>query len=166
MANAFQTTGFQHPGFQGSGGVTPPTVSGIRPAGGGKRERQRRIIVEIDGEEFTVRSEAEAQALLNQANVIAKQQAEVAAKSALNRARKVRRKTGGLRLPTLEVAIPEIRVKSPEANPDIAAMVLAAQQAMDEIYLRAAQAIEMAYLARREYEQSVDDDEIVLLLMG
>jgi hypothetical protein len=143
--------------------VPPPVTTGITPAGSGKRERQRRIIVEIDGEEFTVRSEAEAQALLNQAHELARGQAQVAAKSALNRARKIKRKTGGLRLPTLEVAIPEIRLRTPD--PAIAEMVQAAQRAMDEIYLREAQIVEMTYLARIELDAQ-DDEDVITLLLG
>ena len=167
MANAFQSLGFQHNfGFQGGSGVTPPPTPTSTVGGGGKRERQRRrIVVEIDGEEFVVQSEAEARALLAQTQALAQQQATIAAKAALNRARKLRRKTGGLRLPTMEVAIPEIRVRAPEANPDIAAMFVASQRAIDETYLRAAQALEMAYLAKREYLLGVDDDEVMTVLM-
>src|SRR5512147_3141637 len=84
------------------GGTPPPVVvteRGLQPAG--KSKRRRKTVLEIDGERFEVWSEAEAQALLESARELAAQQAATAAKSALNKARKVRRKTGTM--PTLEV---------------------------------------------------------------
>src|SRR6187399_2834123 len=128
MANAFQHGAFQQPGFQTLGAVTPTPTPGsfnIRnPAGGKSKRKKQRSVVEIDGEQFIVNSEAEAQALLEQARELAEPQAVVAAKSALNKARKVKRKTGTM--PTLEVAVPEIKFLS--GDPDVSDMVLAAQR--------------------------------------
>ncbi len=157
MANAFQTTAFQHPGFQG-GGVAPPVA---RYPAGGVAKKHRRTLVEIDGQTHSVRNPEEAQALLVQARIDADANATRAAKTALNRARDQQRKTG--KLPTLEVAVPAIRVIG-RPDPEIRDLVIAAQQGVDEIYLRAAQAVELAWLARRAWYEQDEEDVAILLL--
>ncbi len=161
MATAFQVNAFQNNAFQIDAGVTPPVTA--RQFGGGiaKKRRRRKTVVEIDGETFIVYDEAEAQALIDSAQELAQQQAVAAAKTALNRARKVRHKTGTM--PALEVAVPEIRIVS-GGYPDISELVTAAQRAMDEIYLRAAQTAELAWLAHREAFEQDEDDVAILLL--
>ncbi len=52
------------------------------------------------------------------------------------------------------------------ADPDIAALVIEAQRGVDEIYLRAAQAVELAWLARRAYYEQDEEDVMTLLLLG
>ena len=126
MANAFQRSAFQDDAFQGDGsGFTPPPVSPgftISHPAGGKAKKRQRAVVEIDGEKFEVRSEAEAEALLERAQELAQEQAPIAAKSALNKARKLKRKTGAM--PTLEVAVPELRLVSGEGFGDMIAAAL------------------------------------------
>jgi hypothetical protein len=158
MTSAFQQNAFQDDAFQ-IDGVTPPTPT-VRPgAGNAARRKPRRTLVEIDGETFTVRSVAEAEALLAQARATAEEVAPRVAKTALNKARDVERKTG--KLPTLEVAVPELKATGDD---EIAALFVEAQRGVDEIYLRAAQAAELAWLARRAYYEQDEDDAMILLL--
>ncbi len=158
--NVFQNNVFQNCG----GGVTPPARPYPGPAGAGRKRRiTRRTLVEIDGETFTVRSVEEAEALLANAREQAEAVAPRIAKTALNKARDVERKTG--KLPTLEVAVPALSVMA-GADPDIAALVAAAQRGVDEIYLRAAQAVELAWLARRAYFEQDEEDVATLLLLS
>ncbi len=149
-------------GGTGSIGTFVPPPVNPRPFGAGVAGRKRRkYLIEIDGEQFVVNSEYEAQALIEQVNALAKQEAQAVAKTALNKARKVKRKTGVM--PTLEIAVPEIRVL--EGDDDLSALIAAGQQALDEIYLRAAQAAEIAWLAHRAaYEQ--DEEDVVILLLN
>lgn len=160
MAGGFSSAGFSNAGFSTDGGVTPPVVTPYPGAAGAVPARKaKRTLVEIDGETFTVRSTAEAEALLANARVQAEAVAARVAKTALNKARDVERKTGTL--PTLEIAVPELKS---EGDPDITALVIEAQRGVDEIYLRAAQAVELAYLARRAYYEQDEEDVSILLL--
>ncbi len=148
----------------GGGGTTPPPVvdTGFRirnPAGSAKRERK--TVVEIDGERFTVRDEAEARALLAQARELAEQQAPIAAKSALNKARKLKRKTGSM--PTLEVAVPEIKFLS--GDPDIEDFIAATQRMVDEIYLQAARVASVDLEIKQALMLAQDEDEALTLLL-
>ncbi len=160
----FQPNVFQLNVFQNCGsGTTPPAIARSSPGAGGKRRIPRRTLVEIDGETFVVRDMSEALALLANAREEAEQIAGRAAKTALNKARNVERKTG--KLPTLEIAVPALSV-APGADPDIAAMVVEAQRGVDEIYLRAAQAVELAWLAKRAYYEQDEEDVATLLLLS
>ena len=166
MAFGFQGNAFQHNwGFQGGAAVIPGPVSGGFGTGeaGRKRKKKHKTLVEIEGVEYVVRSEYEARELLakHQGEIIAR--AEAAAKTALNKARDVERKTG--RLPVLEVAIPEIEAE-PGGDPDIIAMMVEAQRGVDEAYLRAAQSMELAFLAQRAYREQDEEEAITLLLMS
>ncbi len=142
--------------------VTPPVDTSFRirnPAGAAKRERK--TVVEIDGERFTVRDEAEARALLAQARELAEQQAPIAAKSALNKARKLKRKTGSM--PTLEVAVPEIKFLS--GDPDIGDFITATQRMVDEIYLQAARVASVDLEIKQALMLAQDEDEALTLLL-
>lgn len=149
------------------GGVAPPVAgrypgpAGAFAPGPAARRRHRRTLVEIDGEVHSVRSPDEAEVLLAQARADAEATASRTAKAALNRARDAQRRTG--KLPTMEVAVPAIRVIG-RPDPDIYALVVEAQQGVDEIYLRAAQAVELAWLARKAFFEQDEEDAIILLL--
>ena len=162
MAGCFSSSQFQNTAFSTDGGAAQ-----VNPypgaAGGVAGKKRKRTLVEIDGQTFEVRSVGEAQSLLAEARATAESVAARVAKTALNKARDVERKTG--KFPTLEVAVPALQVAA-GADPDIAALVIEAQRGVDEIYLRAAQAVELAWLARRAYYEQDEEDVATLLLLG
>ncbi len=155
MANAFQTTAFQHPGFQG-GGVTPPVVTPV--VGGAGARRKRRILVKIDNETFEVRTDEEAVALLLQARQTAEQAArEVAAKVVAKSQAKAK---PSAKRRALEVSAPKLVVVDPGYTDafvqQVRAQVEAAQAAIAVIY-RQAVVDEL-----REQEE----DEVIMLLLS
>ena len=139
--------------------AAPPT--GFAPGPAGKRRKRRKSVVEIDGEQFTVWDEGEAVALLEHARELAEQRAASAAKSALNKARKLRRQTGTM--PVLEVAVPELKFVS--GDTDIRALVAQFQEAIDRLYLTTAREVEIAYYLRRKHQDEDDEEDAITMLL-
>ena len=156
MTNAFQSLGFQHPGFQGTGGVTPtPTPDVV--GGRGKRHRRHKITVEIDGEEFEVSSIEQGRELLMRAREAAK---EAAARAAEAAARKAMRKAKPAAVDrALAIHVPRILVYGDGSElllQQMRASVDAAQAAVEAIYAEA------IVRARARYLELLADDEEVL----
>jgi hypothetical protein len=127
-------------------------------AGGKKRIRRRRIVVEIDGEEFVVESVADAKTLLDLARKEAQDKAKIAqdrANAALSRpVRKV--------LQDARKALAEPSVVVPKE------LQSAADTMLDDIralYASTLQSIELSILMRQAEREQEDDELILLLLM-
>jgi hypothetical protein len=115
--------------------VVPPPPSSLKPAGAPSRKPPR-IVVEIDGKVYPVRSAQEAKALL--APKLAKAEAKVEAKKA----------------PQRPVAVPKVEVRGAEPMGDVMALVdrfKALQAESERIY--------------REWVEADEDDVEVLLLL-
>ena len=141
--------------------VPPPVVEDI--GGKGKpRSYRRRIQVEIDGEVFEVRSEAEGIRLLMQARELAKNSAAKATELAANKAASKTSLAAQAR--AMIVPIPQIRLIEPDysdpLSQQIQASVDAAQADIEAIYRAAIQAARIHFAAMQQ-----DEDEAIMLLL-
>ena len=164
MANAFQSVGFQHLGFQGGlGQINPPPL--VTPTGGigrvARRRLRHKIEVEIDGEVFEVRSEAEGVELLRRAREAAKEAARRAADAAAAKAATKESPAAVKR--ALTIPVPLLRVIRPDYSDQltqaIQAQIEAARADIERDYALAMQ------LARAYYERELDDEEVTILLL-
>lgn len=155
------------------GGLAPDSIGGAATAGArpeaggtgtaGKRRRFRRpVLVEIDGETFSVADADEALELLQKAREAATQAAPAVAKKALNKARDIERKTG--ELPALEVPTPTISADE-WASAELKKMLEQAQADINAAYMQAARDAEIALLARRAYYAQDEEDALAVLLL-
>jgi hypothetical protein len=132
---------------------------------GGRHElrRHRRIVVEIDGELFEVRSEQEGIRLLQQARELAQATADHAATAAVAKAEKSRRpqtraRALAMRVPTLKL------VDADYSDADVQRMqaqVDAARVAIEETYARAMRMAQAAFIANRDRDE---EDTVAALL--
>lgn len=120
--------------------------------GGIQGKRRRRYFVEIDGQSFEVRSQAQAQEILSQAKEVAESHAEQMAKAV------VRTQRGKGNKP-VKLATPKI--SSP--NAELKSAVSETRKAINATYRRAAMEAEIAFLMAQKAEQ--DEEETILLLM-
>lgn len=136
----------------------PGAVEDTRPQGAGRPRRQvRRVVVEIDGEDFIVNSEEEAIALLDkakeEAEEVAKVQIQRAAKAAERKPRKVitdARKT---------LVLPEIKA------PGLEEYVSQVLSEIQDSYSSAMRTIEVAALLRKRDRDEEDDEEVLMLML-
>jgi hypothetical protein len=141
-----------------SGDIQSSTASVVVPQGGAGRARRRvrRVVVEIDGEDFIVNSEEEAIALLDkakeEAEALAKVQVQRAAKAAVRKPRKVvadARKT---------LAVPTIKA------PGLEEYVSKIMDDIRDTYASSMRTIEVAALLRKRDRDEEDDEEILMLI--
>jgi hypothetical protein len=124
-----------------------------------KKRKRRKLFVEIDGQQFTVRSETEAAQLLQQARALAERSAEKAATTAESNVRRIARRTGSV--PALKVKAPDIRV-SPELKAESRAVIAE----IDRLYKQAATIAELRILMEeRLKKEAADEMEAELLLL-
>jgi hypothetical protein len=116
------------------------------------KSKKRRLYVEIDGQRFDVKSEAEAVELLQRARAIAESQAEKRAETAASNVTRIARRTGSV--PQLQIKTPEI-----EASPDLNVSQLIAD--IRRLYDKAAIEAELRVLLQKQMD---DEDEELLLL--
>lgn len=136
----------------------PGAVEDTRPQGAGRPRRQiRRVVVEIDGEDFIVNSEEEAIALLDKAKAeaeeVAKVQIQRAAKAAERKPRKVitdARKT---------LVLPEIKA------PGLEEYVSQVLSEIQDSYASAMRTIEVSALLRKRDRDEEDDEEVLMLML-
>lgn len=136
----------------------PGAVEDTRPQGAGRPRRQvRRVVVEIDGEDFIVNSEEEAIALLDKAKEEAEKAAKVqiqrAAKAAERKPRKVisdARKT---------LVLPEIKA------PGLEEYVSQVLSEIRDSYSSAMRTIEVAALLRKRDRDEEDDEDVLMLML-
>lgn len=143
-------------------GSTPepqPTPTDFHPGVGGGKRKRRKVTVEIDGEQFTVRSADEAVALLEQAKELAQQQAPIVAKAAINKSRKASRKAGKYVAPV--VAVPEVKL----VVGDMADIIARYQREIDELYLNAARDAQLALELKRRIAEEMEEEDITMLLL-
>ena len=142
-----------------SGDVQSSLVPVVVPQGGAGRARRRvrRVVVEIDGEDFIVNSEEEAIALLDKAKAeaeeVAKVQIQRAAKAAERKPRKVitdARKT---------LVLPEIKA------PGLEEYVSQVLSEIRDSYSSAMRTIEVAALLRKRDRDEEDDEEVLMLML-
>ena len=128
---------------------------GVTPAG--RSRRRRKYVVEIDGQEFVVDDEQQAQALLDRAKDLARKAAEAQAAEVVKKVSPRALRTGKTKRITLKA--PAIAGPK-ELDPEIAK----ARAEIKQIYLDAAIVAELQLLLM--LQQLNDDEEAILLLMG
>lgn len=148
---------------QGALGVSGGDSSGIKPAGRPKRSQtRRRAIIEIDGQEFFVSSEEEAQALLDKAIEESERIAAIKAEEVVNKRRQRQKRDGYLNKSPIKIDKPEI---SFDNGVDYAQELMHAfNQKLDEIYRKAAEEAEISLLIKNKIEEE-DDEAITYLLL-
>ncbi len=138
-----------------TGGVTPPVVTSTQtPAGSSRRKQSRRTYVEIDGQQFEVRSAQEAVELLNRARALAEREAEATANEAAATANKVSR---GTKVAPVKVEAPTI-VAPPDMRDELAPIIADIQR----LYAKAAETAELRLLMQLAMQE--EEDELLLLL--
>jgi len=148
---------------QGSVSVSGGDSSGIKPAGRPKRSQtRRRAIIEIDGQEFFVSSEEEAQALLDKAIEESERIAAIKAEEVVNKRRQRQKRDGYLNKSPIKIDKPEI---SFDNGVDYAQELMHAfNRKLDEIYRKAAEEAEISLLIKNKIEEE-DDEAITYLLL-
>jgi len=128
-------------------------------AGKSKRRTRKPVVVEIDGEDFVVSSEEEAEALV--ANV--KAEAEEVAQLAMTRAATVQKRPPRKVLQDARRAlvVPSIQVSGDDAVADI---MRAAVSDVQELYQSAMRSIEIGALMRKQAQEQDEEDVLMLLL--
>lgn len=149
---AFTLSG-QAAGLTWSGEPVPEPVT-VVPAG--RPRKQRRFVVEVDGQDFLVANEAEAVQLLELAEQAAKERAQ----EAIDRASKAEKR------PVRKVIADARKATKP---PVIVAqqfpeLVSKTRAAIEEIQREALQSIEILALIRKREQEEQDDEEVLLLL--
>ncbi len=140
-------------GTEDSNGFTVEVYVADSGAGRPKR-RQRRLSVEIDGQEFEVGTEAEARALLERARTLAEQHAQQATQREQKRSR--RRKQA-----VRTVSVPVISTPDPEIQP----LVDSYRADIEAIYQRMQRDAEIRELIRLKLIQEDEDDALAALLL-
>ena len=123
----------------------------VRQSTGAGRKRKKRYFVQIDGQDFEVRSAEDARALLQQAVALADRAAQKQVAKAVN----VPRGTSSAKVAPVAVAAPQIRTNAPiDLEPY--------RRAIEQVYRNAAIAAELAMLLEA---QARDDDESAAYLL-
>jgi len=142
------------------------TLTSLTPAdvvatsgGAGKptRTRKRKVLVSVDGEEFSVSSVAEAEEILAQVRQQAEEQAELVTERAIAATNRPQRKI--LADARKSLVVPSIKVPV-----DLQPQVDALRAEIESIYNAAIQAVEIGALMRKQAEQEDEDDLLMLLL--
>jgi hypothetical protein len=124
-----------------------------QPAGRPRRYRSRRLVVEIDGQDFEVGSEAEARELLDRAKALAEEVAEEAVEHQVKRVKRKKR--------AAPVQIPVITTEEPELK----SLVSTYRDDIEAIYRQIAIDAEIRELMRRKLRDEDEDDAITALLL-
>jgi hypothetical protein len=133
--------------------VEPPTIGG----GKSKKYKRKRVTVEIDGQLFTVASEADAAELLSALRAAATEKAAAEAKQVVQKRRIAsRRGQKPLRLDPVEITAPTVK----SADTSYAAEL---QSALDSIYAEAARDAELAL--HMAYQRQLDEEDALILLL-
>lgn len=152
-------SGMPYGSFAGREPFVPPVVAATQTgAGKSKRtSRKKAFVVEVDGEDFIVNSEAEAQNLLDKVRETAAENAAEVTQRAAAAATKPKRKVLADARKALET--PSIRV--PQEFASAAADTLAA---IESIYREAMQAVEIGYMMRKLADEQEEEDLLLLML--
>lgn len=176
MSTAFQPNAFQGTGFQIAGGVSATQLEAdisitqddnlvtltlelpksTNAAGRPQRNKRRRILVEIDGQNFAVNSEDEAVQLLDQLKEEAQKQANLVIERAQKAIKRPQRKVIADARKSLVVPTIQADPISDVAN-EISAQIA-------QIYKDALRTVEIGTLLRKVDEES-DDEEALLMLL-
>jgi hypothetical protein len=135
------------------------------PAVGGRGRRQRRrVIVEIDGEDFEVASEQQGIELLMQARQLADEKAKEASDKAAAKARRKDRPAAQDR--ALAIPVPQVRLVAPDMEDPLARQMQASVDATNA-YFEQVYGAAIGAARRRIIEWAADEeDAITVLLMG
>jgi hypothetical protein len=148
-------------GFAAGGTVTPPTPSPA-PAGptpAGRSRRKRRYYVEIDGQAFFARSQAEALEILETARLLAERAAQSRADSLVEHAAPKAIRAGVVR---------KVAIKAPTVfvSDELRDAAIETQRAIEQLYRDASVAAELRLLlALQAAQEAEQDEEDVLLLL-
>ena len=174
---AFQPNAFQTNAFQIAGGVTATQLEvtigiiqdddslsitldlprSVQLGGHPKKDRKRkRVLVEIDGEEFIVASEEEAVLLLEQLREEAQKQADLVIERARKAVKRPSRKV--IADARKSLVLPEIK-----ADTTVSDMVAKISQEIEDLYKNALRTVEIGTLLKKQ--QDFEDDEETALLM-
>jgi hypothetical protein len=146
--------------------VTGIVVAPATPQVGGKgsRRQRRRVIVEIDGEDFEVASEQQGLELLMQARQLADEKAKEAGDRAAAKARRKERPAAQDR--ALAIPVPQVRLVAPDMEDPLAQQMQASVDATNAYFERVYGAA-IGAARRRIIEWAADEeDAITVLLMG
>lgn len=136
-----------------TGGTPPVDVpASPTPAGRPRRTQRQRLLVQIDGEDFEVGSQTEAEQLLQRARAIAERQAEKRAAVAEGNVARIAKRTGVVQ--PVKVVAPQIIV-----SPELELSPLIAE--IQRLYEKAGEIAELRLLLAK---QMADEDEELLLL--
>lgn len=135
--------------------VPPPAPAPQRGAGSAKK--RRKYTVEIDGEQFQVSSQADAEQLLEEVRRVAKEKAD----EAFDKAAKAEKRPVRKVMQDARKALPVPKITAP---PDFQAMAEAVLAQVQDTYRNTLRDIEIAALLRRRQQEEEDDDEVLLLL--
>ena len=140
--------------------TTPPVVVEPRNTGAGSSKRQRKrnkVLVSVDGEEFSVSSVAEAEEILAQVRQQAEEQAELVTERAIAATNRPQRKI--LADARKALVVPSINVPV-----DLQPQADALRAEIESIYNAAIQAVEIGALMRKQAERDEEDDLLLLML--
>lgn len=155
-----------------TGGI--PVVAGPTPAGRPSKDKKpskrkrRPVIVSVDGEDFVVNSEAEAEDLILAAREAAEQKAKAEAEEVV-RKRQAKAERGS-RLNTMPIRLdrPEVQVSSfadQRADPKwIRDLTERFTEVIDSSYEQAARNAEVAVLMKAQAQELDEEDQLVALL--
>jgi len=139
--------------FSASPADTPPVVDTPSSKGAGRSRRRRRYVIRIEGRVFTAESEAEALAILKQAEALAEIAATRKAEEIVERALPKAMSLG---------AVKPINIKTPgvEASPELEAQAIETMVAISRAYENASMLAEMRLLLALAEEE---EEELWLL---
>lgn len=149
-----------------SGGVAVASMQG-----GGipdrlrRRDKPRKVLVTIDGEDFEVRNEEEAVALLEKASQEAESLANAQAERVVVLRQKRAKRYGDLNTSPIKLDVPQIEVTQTDSERSLTELIDRFQQEIDRKYREAAEKAEIALLVRNKVELDNDEATALLLLM-
>lgn len=167
-------TGLAATAAVGSMSIGIPVVTGPTPAGRPSKDKKpskrkrRPVIVSVDGEDFVVNSEAEAEDLILAAREAAEQKAKAEAEEVV-RKRQAKAERGS-RLNTMPIRLdrPEVQVSSfadQRADPKwIRDLTERFTEVIDSSYEQAARNAEVAVLMKAQAQELDEEDQLVALL--
>ena len=130
----------------------PPAEAPARRGGGGVPRGTRRFVVRIDDDEFIVGSAAEAQAIVDQAVVLAQESARATAEHLAQR--------DTVRMRAAKRAAPVVRIESPEPVVDVPAV----NAQIQTMYVDALRTVLIAQEIQARIELDEEESLAVLLL--
>lgn len=129
------------------------------------RYKRKKVLVTIDGEDFEVRDEKDAVALLEKAAQEAETLANAQAERVVALRQKRAKRYGDLNTSPIKLDVPQIEVTQTDSERSLTDLIDRFQQEIDRKYREAAEKAEIALLVRNKVELDNDEATALLLLM-